>query len=105
MLILLGMQLGKAARPERLSWIGVAAGLRLIAAPLIAFILARAFQLTGAARQAAIVEASMPTAVITTIVALEYDAEPALVTGAVFATTLGSPIVLTPLIALLQSGF
>ena len=103
-LILLGMQLGKAARPDRLTWIGLPTGLRLIAAPLIAFFLARAFQLTGPARHAAIVEVSMPTAVITSIVALEYDAEPVLVTGAVFATTLGSPIVLTPLIALLQSG-
>lgn len=104
MLILLGMQLGRATRPQQWSWIGLAAGLRLLIAPLIAFSLARFFQLTGPARQAGVVEASMPTAVITTILALEYDVEPSLVTGAVFVTTLGSPLVLTPLVAILQTG-
>jgi len=45
----------------------------------------------------------MPTAVIVTVLSLEYDLEPELVTEAVFITTLISPLVLTPLIAFLQT--
>ena len=47
-------------------------------------------------------EASMPTAVIVTVLATEFDVEPALVTGSVVLSTLLSPISLTLLIALLR---
>jgi len=50
-----------------------------------------------------VLEASMPTAVITTILAVEYDLDPIFVTGIVVVTTLLSPLTLTPLIAYLQS--
>jgi predicted permease len=58
--------------------------------------------LSGAARQAAIIEASMPTAVVTTILALEYEVAPPFVTSVVFVSTLLSPITVTVLIALLR---
>ncbi len=44
----------------------------------------------------------MPSAVIITLLALEYNLEPQLVTEAVVFTTLISPLSLTPLIAFLQ---
>jgi predicted permease len=44
----------------------------------------------------------MPTAVVTTIIALEYDAEPAFVTSVVVVATAVSPFTLTMLIAYLQ---
>jgi len=47
----------------------------------------------------------MPSAVITTIVALEFDVAPAFVASVVVVTTLASPLTLSLLIALLQSGF
>ena len=43
----------------------------------------------------------MPTAVMSTILATEYEAEPAFVTTAVFASTLLSPLTLTPLLLIL----
>jgi len=43
----------------------------------------------------------MPTAVLATILATEYEAEPAFVITAVFATTLLSPLTLTPLLLVL----
>ena len=49
------------------------------------------------ARQAAVVLSSMPVAVATTILAVEYDASPEFVTSAVFLSTLLSPLTLTPL--------
>jgi predicted permease len=51
--------------------------------------------------QAGVTEASMPTAVMTTILATEFDASPALVSGIVTATTVLSPLTLTPLLAYL----
>jgi predicted permease len=58
--------------------------------------------LTGVTRQAAVLEASMPTAVITTVLAVEYDLDNAFVTGTVVLSTLLSPLTLTLLIAYLQ---
>jgi predicted permease len=44
----------------------------------------------------------MPVAVITTILAVEFEVEPAFVTSVVFLSTILSPLTLTPLIALLK---
>lgn len=102
MLLILGMQLAKVKLRLRWKWMGLTILLRMLIMPAIAFGLANLFQLTGDARRAAITEASMPTAVIVTVLALEYDLEPTLVTEAVAITTLISPLTLTPIIAMLQ---
>jgi predicted permease len=46
----------------------------------------------------------MPTAVLTTVVAAEFDLEPEFVTGVVLATTVLSPLTVTPILALLGAG-
>ena len=46
----------------------------------------------------------MPTAVMTTILALEFDAHPQFVTSVVCLATLVSPLTVTLLIAYLQRG-
>lgn len=100
-LVILGMQLhaARAVRPSRR--IALATGLRLLGGAGMGLLMAALFGLEGAARQAGVLQASMPTAVITVILATEYDVEPAFVTGAVFVSTLLSPLTLTPLMALL----
>jgi predicted permease len=105
MLLVLGMQFEKGARPERPGLVALASALALVGSPLVGFLLAWALGLTGAARQAVLVESAMPSAVITTIVALEFDVAPRFVTSVVVVTTLASPITVSVLIALLQSGF
>jgi malate permease and related proteins len=105
MLLVLGMQFEKGARPERPGLVAVAAGLALVGSPLIGVLLAYALGLTGVARQAVLVESAMPSAVITTILALEFDVAPRFVTSVVVVTTLASPFTVSVLIALLQSGF
>jgi predicted permease len=105
MMLVLGMQLARAAMPRRPAAVIAAALLSLLVSPLLALALAHALGLTGAALQASVVQASMPTAVVTTIIALEYDAEPAFVTSVVVATTALSPFTLTVLIAYLQRVF
>ncbi len=101
MLLILGMQLAQAGLPTRIGLLTTSAGLRLLVGPAIAWLLAPAFGLIGASRQAGILEAAMPTAVFNAILALEFNIEPEFVTGAVLVSTLLSPLTLTPLIALL----
>ena len=102
MMLALGMQLERASLPERPLVVLVAVVLSLLVAPIVALGLVQVLGLAGAARQAAVIQASMPAAVVTTILALEFDVAPAFVTSVVFATTIVSPFTLTALIAYLQ---
>ena len=101
MVLVLGMQLERATIPERPAVVALAVVLSLVAAPFIALGLASLLGLSPSARQAGVVLASMPVAVITTILALEFDVAPAFVTSTVFVSTLLSPLTLTPLLAYL----
>jgi malate permease and related proteins len=102
MMLVLGMQFERVRRIERPGLVVAASVLTLVVSPLLAFALADAIGLAGAARQASVLEASMPAAIMTTVIALEYDAAPAFVTGVVFITTLLSPITVTLVIAMLR---
>ena len=102
MLTILGVQLAQTPMMQHVRSALAASGLRLVGGPLIAWVTAAALGLTGVARQAAIVEASMPAAVINIILATEYRAAPALVTGTVVISTLLSPITLTLIISLVK---
>jgi predicted permease len=102
MILVLGMQLERASAPKRPALVAAAVCVSLLVAPLVALGLASIFGVTGAARQAVVVLSSMPVAVATTILAVEFDASPDFVTSAVFLSTLLSPITLTPLIAYLR---
>ena len=102
MLLVLGMQLERAVMPKHPTAVAAAVVLSLVVAPIIAFGLTGLLGLTGAAKQAAIIEASMPAAVITTVLALEFNLDASFSTSVVFFTTLLSPITLVVLIAYLQ---
>jgi hypothetical protein len=102
MLLVLGMQLERGAWPERPGLVALAGILALIVTPILAFGASHLLGLTGVARQAAVVQAGMPSAVLTTILALEFDVAPSFVTACVLASTLASPITVTLLIAALQ---
>lgn len=97
-LLVLGMQLRGARWRGR--WGPIAAGVSMRMAGGIAagFAFAWLFGLDGVARQAGIFQSAMPSAVITIILATEYDVEPEMVTSAVTVTTLLSPLTLTPLL-------
>ncbi len=102
MILVLGMQLERVAKPSRPALVAAAVCVSLLVAPLVALGLTSLMDVTGAARQAVVVLSSMPVAVATTILALEFDASPDFVTSAVFLSTVLSPITLTPLIAYLR---
>jgi hypothetical protein len=101
MLILLGLQLKTVRLTDKLLPLGAVSAVRLLLSPLLAVLLLPWFGLSGVAVQALTLQAGMPTAVITTMLATEYDAEPSFATASVFLTTLISPLTLTPLMALL----
>jgi predicted permease len=98
-LVVLGMQLhGKGiGGPRGALALGIA--FRLVGGALVGLLLAAPLELTGVARQAGVMQVAMPSAVITIVLATEYDVEPALVTSVVVWTTLLSPVTLTPLLA------
>ena len=94
MLVVLGMQIADMSDLGRV-WLALpASGLRLIAGPIVAVIVAGWFGLQGLSRATSIIEASMPTAVITTILAVEFNVRPGLVTSTVVLTTILSAITL-----------
>lgn len=101
MLVLLGMQLGQAKLNKHLGAVALAVGIRLLVSPFVALGLSQPFGLEGPALQAGVTEASMPTAVMATILSTEFDVEASLVSTIVTITTLLSPLTLTPLIAYL----
>ena len=102
MLVLLGVQLQRARWTGHKWALTTATTLRLLAAPVIAAGLSVLFELQGPERQASILEASMPSAVLCTILATEFDVEPAFVTSVVFVTTILSPLTITPLLSYLR---
>ena len=101
MLTILGIELAGATIENDRAVIGLATFAKLIIAPIIAFALAAFMGLQGVTRAVCIVEASMPTAVMASIIAVEFDARPKIVTGIVFASTLFSVITLTVLLGIL----
>ena len=102
MILVLGMQLERVKKFERPGFVALAVVLSLVVTPIVALGLTWLLGITGPARQAGVLLASMPSAVITTILAVEFDVAPTLVTNVVFVTTLLSPITLTLLIAYLR---
>ncbi|MCY3864577.1 MAG: AEC family transporter [Chloroflexi bacterium] len=104
MLVLLGLQLGGFRKPDRWRLLLSGTAIRLLLAPLLAIVCASLLGLHGAARSAFILQAGMPTAVLTLILAYEFDTDRDLALNLIMTTTLLSPLSLTVLIYLLQNG-
>ena len=102
LLLILGMQLRRRAPLDSFGPLGTATLLRLVASVPIAFGLGYALGLTDLPLHVGIVQAAMPTAVNTTILALEFDTWPHFVSNVVVATTIGSLLTLTLLIMFLR---
>jgi predicted permease len=73
--------------------------IRLVAAPLVALALVVPLGLTGLARQVGVLQVAVPTAVLTSIIAARYDADPRMVAGTVLVTSLASLVTVTALLS------
>jgi predicted permease len=69
---------------------------------MIGAILGVPFGLTGLPRQVSILEAAVPTAVMSNIVASRYNSEPNIVAGSVLVTSVLSLITITLLLTLMH---
>lgn len=103
MLVVLGLQvMDRVPRTERRRDIFSAVSLRLVAAPLIAWGVTTALGLQGVTQHTLILTAGMPTAVMASVLAMQYNAKPQLVSRVVITSTLASIATLTALVTILR---
>lgn len=106
MLLVLGVRLAEILRSRQrlahLPALGIATILRLLVAPSLAWLLAALVGLGGLARDVTVLESAMPTAVMSTILATEFDSDPSFAALCVLITTLLSLPTLTFLLNLLM---
>ncbi len=102
MQLLLGVQLARISRRLDLRFVGSATAVQLVGSALVALGLTALLGLRGLARQVSVVEASMPTAVSTLALSIEFGSNPEEVGGVVFLSTLVSPVTLTLVLALVS---
>lgn len=100
MLVTLGVQLADAGRPKINRDVVTASAIRLLGGPIIAMLLVIPFGLTGLERATGILQSSMPAAVLTAVIAIEYDMVPEMVTHTVLFSTLVSFFTLTVIMSL-----
>jgi predicted permease len=101
LMVLLGVQFHSIRLKGNLAPLATGSAIRLLVSPTIMLGISALFGLQGALRQAVVLESAMPSAVLNTVLATQYDADPPYVAGVVAITTLLSPLVLTPLLAYL----
>jgi predicted permease len=105
MLLVLGVRLAEIfqcrQRMVHLPALGAVTVLRLIVAPALAWLFAGLVGLNGLARDVSVLETAMPTAVMTTILATEFDSDASFAALCVMVTTLVSLPTVTILLNLL----
>ena len=99
MLVTIGVQLSEMKQIKLTADVVWMSLIRLLGGAGLAFLFAAVLGLSGLLRGAGILQASMPIAILASIIALEYDLRPDLVTTAVLFSTLLSIITLTLLLA------
>jgi hypothetical protein len=105
MLVLLGLQMAQTVTLGKWALLGWGIALKLLISPVIGVGLALLFNLRGAEAIAFILQASMPTAVVTLIMAKEYKLDETLVLNLIVVSTLISPFTLSVVILLLRQAF
>ncbi|MEM7533358.1 MAG: AEC family transporter [Chloroflexota bacterium] len=95
MLLTLGIQLSSVGRISLDRDVFVASMVRLVIGPVVAIALAVPLGITEIERGAGILQASMPTAVLAVLIAMEHDLMPTFVTKAVLFSTVVSMVTLT----------
>jgi len=103
MLIILGIHLGRLGTHVRWRHTLPVVLLKLTVAPTLAWLISGFLGMTGVNRAVGIVQLSMPTAVMSTVLSTQFDCEPEYVAEVVFVTTVVSILTLTVLVSLLKT--
>ncbi len=101
MLVMLGVQLRTITRVEPMPGLWRSTIVRLLGAPVLAIGVCALLGVTGMERNVLVLQASMPTAVITSVIATEYDTAPRLVAMIILTTTLISMVTLSVILTLM----
>ncbi len=102
MLVLLGIQIGRVEfKGGQWGLVLGASAMRLVGGAAIGWVIATLMGLQGVSYQVAIIEAAMPTAVIATILATEFESDAQLVSTITLVSTALSVITLSVLLYLL----
>jgi malate permease and related proteins len=107
MLVILGLQLWDRTPLEDSSGgdsarLAIAVGDRLVLGPIVGWAVASAVGLDEVGRDTMIVLSAMPTAVVTTVIAAQFDARPRWVTRVVVVSTAAAVLTLSALVAALR---
>ncbi len=100
MLLILGMQMAGLRRGESTRLLWPAVSMRLLVGPIVAVGLAAVLGMQGLSRSTSIIEASMPAAVFTIVLASEFGLPTSAVAPIVVVGTLLSPLTVAATIAL-----
>lgn len=102
MMVVLGMQLASIKGLE-MNWqvVSTSVVLKMFISPLLAFLFVQLFSVEPILGSVMIIISAMPTAVTTTLFAVEFDAKPNLVSTITLITTVMSVVTLTVLLNLL----
>ena len=100
----LGAQLGLLRRSDNRYPVGLSVFLRLLVGPALGLAMIYAFGLRGFLAQVLLIGTATPTAVNCMLLCLEFDNHPDYAARAVFYSTLLSPVTVTLVIFLAQSG-
>ena len=104
-LLTLGVQLSRTSFDFRDKDISLAVAMRLIGGPVLAFILIKLFGFTGVVAQSLMISSSVPTAVNTALIAVEFDNRPDFASQAVMLATIFSAVTLTLVIYMARMHF
>jgi len=101
MLVALGMQLQSTKLGGDYGKVAFATVVKLLVMPLVAFAMVKVAGIEGLTAKVLIIQAATPTAILTALLAIEYDTEPELVSGVTLVTTTLSFLTLYVILRLL----
>jgi hypothetical protein len=101
MLVLLGIQLSRLKIDKNYGPVLAASTTRLLIGPLVAFPITLLLGMEGLIQKVSIVQAAMPTAVITAVLAAQFNSDVGFTTTVILVTTLASILTLSILITIL----
>lgn len=101
MLIVLGLQLSRTSLTRHLTPLTLAVFVRLVVGPLVAIGLAALLGVSGLARQVSILQAAMPSGVMSSVLATLFGGDARFVAATILLSTLASIVTLTVLLAYL----
>lgn len=102
LMLVLGMQLATIKSFGFAKGISIGVTIRLIISPLIAYFLLMAFPFNDLANKVILIQAAMPTAVVPTLLAIQYNRNPEMVSGITLFSTIISSATIAFLLYILQ---